>query len=56
MIDEETLLCQSCGCYVSHEEPPSGPELECAAPFCPCHAVYWMTVPENVKRALVGDR
>lgn len=56
LLDEYEVLCLSCGCQLSHEEPPSGPEEQCAAPQCACHAVYWMTVPENVKRALWGDR
>ena len=53
---DEPIFCQSCGCYVSREDPPQGPEKHCASEVCACHAVYWMTVPENHKRAVWGDR
>lgn len=53
---EHELLCLSCGCSTSLSEPPEGPSSDCGEETCPCHAVYWMTVPENVKRALWGDR
>lgn len=54
------LRCASCQCAYwdadPAEEPPQGPGIDCFDPACPCHAVYWMTVPENVKRRLWGDR
>ncbi len=56
MINEELMLCLACQCDFSRKEPPDGPQQKCLDERCPCHALYWLTVPELVKRRLWGDR
>lgn len=50
--DEYPKRCISCECPWDD----AAPEADCPTVQCPCHAVYWMTVPENEKRAMWGDR
>lgn len=60
-LDPRGTFCISCQCPYDHRglggrELPAGPSKDCADERCPCHAVYWMTVPETIKRQLWGDR
>lgn len=59
-LDPSDLFCISCQCQYDRsdliERPPQGPQQDCADQRCPCHALYWLTVPELTKRRLWGDR
>lgn len=55
---EELMLCLSCQCrYDGNDDATTwGPQEGCYDEACPCHAAYWLTVPEAHKRRLWGDR
>jgi hypothetical protein len=57
LLDPEAFMhCISCHCPYDASDEPRGPFEGCADEACPCHATYWLTVPELQKRKVWGDR
>lgn len=56
VLDPERPLFCICECPSPFAAEVLEPSDICTDKACACHAVYWMTVPENEKRAMWGDR
>lgn len=53
---ERPVYCVDCECLWPDDDIEHPPFDTCQMMNCACHAAYWMTVPENEKRAMWGDR